>query len=553
MEEDVLAGRDAAPPPGLGGGMTAALGVLIFGFGAAAGFMFAFTGLGFADNIADIFVIVLGSVMIFLAVFGLLFFVFRKRIFRRVFGFAEARLEMFASPLQGVAQGAIDRDPQAATTAARELVQISLARFAWISTRRWIIGSLTALIAAMAALAGTALLFEQNKLLGVQNERIDTQIAQAEEQTLLANYTVQLAEAARNAQLVVEITDIAAELGRALDDQGNGDGTVIGAIPVLNPLELDRGLVMRVSSASRATKPYRFLEVGTVAGDDVAANWVAMQRRKDDLPQTLAAIAETFDLDPISDKVRLVDRPASPERGQLLLSLLQAGVRETEVLTFFGTDFSFAFAPEIDLFATSFQLARLSYADFSHAEVREGDFGGAFLSNVRFRHADLFGTSFSSILGESVKPPFSTDTDVYNTSIIGADFSGAMLTGVSFLGVNGNAMNFDGATLVGTDFSFALIPATTFREAVIVNATWEGADLRSVDFDGALVVGADFLGRVGEAAAPGTFRADRFELEEVEVSAFADVTSFLRFHDDVDALVGDRGVYRVRRVAPFEE
>ena len=222
--------------------MTASLGMLIFGFGAAAGFMFAFTGLGLVDNAADVLVIVLGIAMIFLGVFGLLFFLFRKRIFRRVFGFAEAQLEMFASPLQGVAQGAIDRDPKAATMAARELVQMSLARFAWISTRRWIVGSLTALIAAMAALAGTALLFQQNTLLESQNARIDTQIAQIEEQTLLANYTVQLAEAARNAQLVVEITEIAGELGRALDRQSDGDGTVVSAVPVLDPLELDRGL-----------------------------------------------------------------------------------------------------------------------------------------------------------------------------------------------------------------------------------------------------------------------------------------------------------------------
>lgn len=63
-------------------------------------------------------------------------------------------------------EGAVQRDPTAAVAAARELVQLAPARYSWVTARRWIVASLTALIAAMAELAGTALLFKQNQLLG---------------------------------------------------------------------------------------------------------------------------------------------------------------------------------------------------------------------------------------------------------------------------------------------------------------------------------------------------------------------------------------------------
>lgn len=99
------------------------------------------------------------------------------------------------------------------------------ARYSWIATRRWVIASLTSLIAAMAALAGTALLFKQNELISTQTELLREQNVRIEEQTKPIQTDVQLAEAARNAQLSVEITEIAAELGRVVD-RVNGDGKI---------------------------------------------------------------------------------------------------------------------------------------------------------------------------------------------------------------------------------------------------------------------------------------------------------------------------------------
>lgn len=539
------------------------LGLLIFGFGTAAGFLTAFMGLGVIQDATGIVLLIFLTILMFIAAFGLLLVLFRKPLLRRLFGFAQTQVELFAEPLAEVAKSAVDRDPEGATAAARELVQMSLARYAWVSTRRWIIGSMTALIAAMAALAGTMLLFQQNDLLEAQNTRIDRQITQIEEQTRLNQYTVQLAEAARNAELVVEITNIAQELGRAVDramsragsEAQAGTRTHDGALPVLDPLQdLNLGLIMRIASASQATKPYRFLDVGITPNDQEALNFAAMQRHKESLPKTYAALQSLAGLPDPDEAIRIVDRPASPERGQLLHSLVQSGIREFELLSFRGLDLSYAYAPEIRLFLCSFQVARLAYADFSHADIREADFGGAWLTNARFRKAQIRESAFSSVPGDEIKAPFGGGIGFYNTEMGGADFSGAFLGAVAFVGIHGLALNFDGATLLAPDFTFAEIGTATFRGAALLDPVFDNADLRSVDFDGAVVIGADFLERVTGAAAPGSFRPERYEIEQIDVTGAMEVNSlYLAVEaEELLARAGNRGLYRLKRVQPFE-
>ncbi len=534
------------------------LGLLIFGFGTAAGFLFAFMGLGLIEETSGIILLVFLTALMFIAAFGLLLVLFRKPLLRRLFGFAETQIELFAEPLAEVAKSAIDRDPDGATAAARDLVQMSLARYAWIATRRWIIGSLTALIAAMAAPAGTALLFRQNELLQAQNDRIDSQIAQVTEQTVLNRYTVQLAEAARNAELVVEITAIAEQLGQVLDRTADQSGprTVVDAVPVLDPLQdLDLSLIMRITSASRATKPYQFLDVGIASKDNNALHFAAFERLAEQLPKQFARVSDAVGPAAEQGEIRLIDRPASPERGQLLTALTSAGVREMEVLNFYGMDLSYAYAPEIRLFLTSFQAGQLAFADFTFADVIGADFSGAFLANARFRNADITSATFASVLAEDSKIPEAGRTkEVFFTQMQGADFSNAVLRRTSFAYVNGIALNFDGATLMEPDFRFAEIPASTFRGAVILDADFEGTDLRSVDFDGAVVAGADFLEQITAAAAPGSFRPERFELSEIDINRAFEVPSLFRAFDAEEILerVGNKGLYLVTRVQPFE-
>jgi MFS family permease len=217
-----------------GGQMRGGLGgILIFCFGLAAGVLIAFAGAGFLEDSAWAVISVFVGLLMLLAVLAAGIFAARKPLWKRLFGYAEAQMEMVAEPLARVAERAIDRDPTGATQAARDVVAVVLARYSWVTTRRWLLASLTALIAAMAALAGTALLFKQNLLLEAQSSLLREQNEKIGEQTVLLVQSVELAEAARNATLAVEITEIAQALGeaavRAEADGPAGEGLTDGS------------------------------------------------------------------------------------------------------------------------------------------------------------------------------------------------------------------------------------------------------------------------------------------------------------------------------------
>ena len=353
------------------------LSLLMFGFGAAAGLLVAFSGFGFLEDSGAIIVTVFMSAVVVVALLGLILLMFRRRLWSKLFGVAETQLEMFAAPLARVAENALDRNPGGATAAARELVQLVLARYSWLTARRWLIASLTGLIAAMAALAGTALLFKQNQLLAVQSDLLREQNQRIQEQTGLLAQDVQLAEAARNAALAVEITDIAALVGavaartRAEQDAATaGTGTLAlnkftRMTNMVNATELGQELTLRIVSASRAARPYLFLDQGYRAEDSNDKIRVAMALRRDDLPQTYARLAEAKGWQDQPLQKGLIDRPASPERGELLRVLIAGGVRNLEPLNFVGLDLSFAYMQDADIGLVTAQGALLSYADFS--------------------------------------------------------------------------------------------------------------------------------------------------------------------------------------------
>jgi hypothetical protein len=125
------------------------------------------------------------SAPLVVALLGVILFAARKVVWSWLFGFAEVQIEQLANPLASVAEKAIAGNPTGATSAARDLGALALARYSWVTTRRWIVAAFPALIAAMAALAGTTLLFQQNQLIVVQSGLLMEQNARITEQTTL--------------------------------------------------------------------------------------------------------------------------------------------------------------------------------------------------------------------------------------------------------------------------------------------------------------------------------------------------------------------------------
>lgn len=547
---------EAQPRAPAGAGFGAWTGVLVFGFGTAAGFLTAFSGLAFLEDSASLVVLVFLSALFVVALLGAILFLARKPILRRLFGHAETEIERLATPLSAMAARAIERDATGATQAAREVVALALARYAWITARRWIIASLTALIAAMAALAGTALLFKQNQLIAAQSDLLREQNGRIAEQTTLLTQEVQLAEAARNAALAVEITGIAARLGAALDsaEAPAPDGGA-ALFNVLDPATLDRELILRITSISRATQPYRFLDLGVQAQDPGDKTRHAMLRRRADLPATFARMQAAFGWPEEGAENRLIDRPASPERGQLLSVLLGAGIHNLEALNLAGLDLSFAYLPNADIALLTAQGARLAYADLSGSYLTEADLGGATLENARFRGAQFRRSSFAAVGPERVRPPYLAANAPYPSFLAGADFDRSVHFGTDFSAALLTAASFDGAVLLGGRFDGAALGAATFRGAVLIGTSFAGAELKSADFDGAILFGNDVLAELAATAVPGSFVPERFRAEPVtldEVMAVNRVFQNLEQSEMEAAAKGGRP-FRLIRVQPFED
>ena len=482
-----------------------------------------------------------------------------RLVWQRLFGFAEVQIEQFATPLSQVTERAIAGDPAGATSAARDLVALVLARYSWVATRRWIIAALTGLIAAMAALAGTALLFKQNQLIEAQTGLLAEQNAKIAGQTVLQELDLQLAEAARNAALAVEITQIASELGKVLD------GIAAKAGPEVQPPEnifnaiqtgdLSRELVLRITSVSRATKPYRFLDLGVRAQSNNDKTRIAVARRRDEFPNTYARIGAAYgwvEPDPVA---HLIDRPASPERGQLLSVLLGAGLYNLEGLNTAGLDLSFAALPNANILLMTAQGGQLDSADFTGSYLVEVDLGGAGLENARFRGCVIQRSSFAVVTAQTIRAPYPASNAPMSTRANGADFAGAAIYDTTLAGAQLLAANFDGALLAGADFAGADLGLATFRGAVLLDAKWDGANLKSADFDGAVVFGAEALQGIAAVAAADSFNPARFRADPLDPAALMKIgiVGLNLTPEDIKARTGGAPAFRLTRIQPFDD
>ena len=384
--------------------------ILFFGFGIAAGILIAFSGIGYLEDSAALIATVFLSALLVILLVGVILFAARRKIWQRVFGFAEVQIEQMATPLANIADRAIARDPAGATAAARDLVALALARYSWITARRWVITSLTALIAAMAALAGTALLFKQNQLIETQSGLLTEQNARIADQSVLLAQQVQLAEADRNSQIADNITDIAAELGTVVDRvakeyQAANGKPMEGLFNAIQTGDLSRALILRITSTSRAAKPYRFLDLGLRANNTMDKTRIALQRRREELPNTYGRIAHYYGWSEAGPDVQLIDRPASPERGQLLSVLLSAGLLNLESLNVAGLDLSFAHLLNANIILLTTQGGILDNAEFTGSHFRFADLGGAALENARFVRCDIRDSSFAQVTAEKLLKP----------------------------------------------------------------------------------------------------------------------------------------------------
>lgn len=530
---------------------------LIFLLGVVTGFPAATLGVAFfIDNAVPVFGAIVGVLVIALSIIGLIL-VFRKRIWAAIFKRGEVEAARIATPLTNVARFTAEQKLGEAALAARELVEMGISRYAWITTRRWMLATLTALVAAIAALAGAALLFQQNQLLRSQADLLAEQNQRISEQTTLLQAQIQLGEAQRSTSIVPEILSIGAAIGEETALLVTDERPV----PIFFANELSLALRARIIAATNAARPYRHL-ISALSGLSQIDLIAAAVKRRTDLPTTIADYQAWQERQPLAVPLEalgapagdLTDREVSPERGQLISLLFNSRILDTEELSFNGADFSFAEVHQPALGPMTFRHAKLRFADFSNIELQDVNFGAAFLDHTRFRFSRLSGVKFSSLRPAEIVPPFSPDPAVplWHTQMNGVDFNGAYIDKSHFVGIQALGAIFDNTIILDTSFNDAALAASTFRNAVLHGCTFEGASLASVDFDGAIVFEPDFLETL--AASATNFVAGRYRLEAI---SFADMEYHPHALDAPEELVaalvsGEIIPYRVVRIADFE-
>ena len=535
----------------------AGLPFLVFVLGVMTGFPVAIFGFDFLVAHAAIAFAVLFGLLFLLTIAGVVIISLRQRIWQRLFQQGDIELHRLADPLREVVRLSSERRIAEATVAASDLARVVMARYAWIVTRRWIIGAVTGFVAVIAALAGSALLFQQNQLLRTQGDLMREQTERLTEQTRLLQTQIQLGEAQRSTSIVPEILAIGgaiAEETTALPPvRGGGEGTD----------RLSPALRARIVAATLAARPYRYLAYGFDRLDDDAVVNAAIERRTD-LPLTQAEVAaagaaraaawQTGDADPRQAAGELTDRIVSPERGQILGTLYNAGLRDVTRLTFEGADFSFAEVRHDVLAGIDLRFANLEFADFSRVALAGAKFNAARLDHARFRVGQLGDADFSSTLNEDVPAPFEGHAllGYRPTRLVGADFSMADMEGARFMAVQAISASFDGAAVFNADFSGALLLAATFRNAVLYGTSFLHADLTKSDFAGAVVFEPGFLDRVAAEALGGTFDPSHYRLERISDELMAthpNLNALARLPTEVQ---NNQPPLRIVRVAPIE-
>lgn len=249
--------------------------------------------------------------------------------------------------------------------------------------------------AAAFALLGTIALMNQNKKIETQTNLLEVQTKRLDQQTYLQ-------EAERRSSLVFLFSNIMdainSELKEDIGEKGKRD--------------LSPQLMGRINALSTRLKPYRYLD-----GDN------------------------------------LTKKPLSPERGQLLVSLLGS---ELDIITY----------------KKIYQRLNLNSADLK----------GAVLSDANLRSADLL---LADLRSADLRSADLSGADLRGANLSEANLSGADLSEAILLVANLSEANLSGADLSGTDLRNADLIGVDLRSANLSDADLSGADLSGANLIGA--------------------------------------------------------------------
>ncbi|MDX1911741.1 MAG: pentapeptide repeat-containing protein [Saprospiraceae bacterium] len=413
--------------------------------GVLIGTVVSLTGLSALEE--HIVSLIIGFVVLVVFMAGISFVLVqnKEKVLQRLFGVSDTDLSDVKENAQHLFLNAWHRQFSAAQENFDALFTKIFAWYSWMSFRRWILLVFQMLFVGFGGLLGTMLLYNQNKLLTQQNLLLQNQNYRLDQQTYLQ-------EADRRSSLIF----LMGNLLDAMDKELKAD---IGQPGVR---DLSPQIIGRVVALSKSLRPYRYLE---------------------------------------SDS--LVTRELSPERGQLLLSIVNSQIDNSSLRRIF------------------------QFADFSYADMKGAVLSGEYLSGINLSRADLTGATLD-------------ETDLSRSDLSGADLSNAVLARANLRearfrqtllpkayleSADLTQANLYGADLRGANLATARLQQTHFTQADLRLANLSGATLQRARFEQALLDSAsvgefDWLERLpalGQDSVRGAqYLRNTYKIDSVE-------------------------------------
>ncbi len=233
---------------------------------------------------------------------------------------------------------------------------------------------------SLIALITVFLMKNQNNIISKQNELI-------KEQNRRIQIQANLEEAQRRNNLILLMDNILVQVDNELKE--NKDSI------------LSRTLISRIQALGQGFLPYRFLDYSLKSKSNI-------------------------------DSLGLT-KELSPERGQLLLSLVNSGISEESMDDIYW------------------------YTSFDKSYIRDSYFAGGYLNSIILTNSDMRNVTITSAN--------LSDGDLTSTDLRGADLTDSDLSGVNFINAD-----LRKATLTGSDLSYADLRGAKLDGTSLYNA-----------------------------------------------------------------------------------
>ena len=376
-------------------------GILFLLIGILIGVLFSMFGIEIIAENIKILVIIFISIVLIFTFFFVIIYLSRDSINNYIFQKKDQYVTSTKEELSDLCEAIIETDHSKIRTTSSTLISRASEWYLWLNYRKLVLSAISILFLTFGSLLGAALLFKQNNIIDKQTSILNKQSELIADQNKRLEQQTYLQEAERRSSLVYMFSDIM----ESMDDEIKTNKS--------NRILSDQ-LQARVISISKVLKPYKFLENDKLIGEEL-----------------------------------------SPERAQLLVSLI-----------------------ETKLDANAYQF--LSLCDFSFADLRrstfEFNFDGVFISNTNWTNSTLSNSSFHWTWMQN---------SIFNN--------------VNFERVEFNNCPMDNSYFNETKLFDASFLSSSARESIFSNITtanrvkWNSADLSGSEFENCRLVFNQFI------------------------------------------------------------